>query len=205
MSQMPQQSRSTGTSRIARGAVTERKTAMGPFRRVALKSAVVVALSIAALASSIGTASASTNHFWGYPGSVGVPRIVGTTLNSNSGSIVFGSRYVTKSPQYAAYSQQVCVSYNIVWATATSTQWSNASSSRACSWLTTNSSTGFAAFGVPGLAKSFAWAANVRVDWYLSNGAWIGTTIVDENAVSDYICNSCQIRYSTALGAYIWF
>ena len=177
---------------------------MGPFRRFALKSSVVAGLSIAALAATVTPAAAYTPYAYGYPGGVDATRIAARTLDSTTGSFAFLSRYVSKSPQYAGYQQQVCVTYNIVFANPQSTSWSQAASSRTCGWLTSNTT-----LLIPGHAeqlwRTWIYAGNVRVDWYLANGAWIGTRILDYNAVGDYNCLYCTVAWSSALGAYVRF
>lgn len=176
---------------------------MGTFRSGAARLTLVAGLAIGALGASAGSAAAYAPSYWGYPGAVATPRIIGTTIDSVSGQVNFPSRTIWKSSRYAGYNQQACITYSVVYSgTSYSTSWSPYASKTVCGWISSSGSTNFPGFGVPVWAGAFIYSGNVKIQWFLSNGALVGQTILDYNNVNDYSCN-CTIASSYSLGAYM--
>ena len=176
---------------------------MGTFRSLAARVILVTGVAVAALGVTAAPAAAYTPYNWGYPGAAQTPRIVGTTVDSMTGTVVFPSQTIWKSTRYSAYSQYVCVNYNLVYTSAwSSTSWQPYASKRACNWLTTSTSAFFPGANILVHGGIFIYSGNVVVQWYLSNGAQIGQTTFDYNQVGDYSCN-CTIASSYSLGAYL--
>jgi hypothetical protein len=175
-------------------------------RRLVVRLAVILGLATVSIVATAGSGSAYTPYYYGRPGGTGAttPRIQAYEYSSDFGQISFPARTASKSPAYANYTQKVCVTYGVVYsATTYATTWTPKSSVQWCGWLTSNNS-----IYVPGWSDNvytfFIYAGNVRFDWYLQNGAWIGTTIQDFNYYGDYSCsNGCSIASTPSLGAYI--
>jgi hypothetical protein len=174
------------------------------LRRLLVRLALIAGLATTAIVANAGASSAQTPYYYGRPGGTTTPRIQAYEYNTDFGQISFPARTVSKSASYAGYTQKVCVTYNVVYsATTYATSWNPKSSVSWCGWLTSNNT-----LTVPGWSDNvytfFIYAGNVRFDWYLQNGAWIGTTIQDYNYYGDYSCsNGCVISSTPSLGAYI--
>jgi hypothetical protein len=176
---------------------------MGTFRSMAARVTLVAGVTVAALGVTAAPAAAYTPYSSGYPGPAATPRIVGQTVDSITGTVFFPTRTVWKSSRYAGYNQQVCVTYNLVYASPwSSTSWQQYRSLRFCGWVTSSSGTVFPGARWTVNGGFFIYSGNVQVEWYLSNGAFIGLTTYDYDQVGDYSCN-CTISSSYSLGAYL--
>ena len=122
---------------------------MGSIRKLAGRMVVVAALGTVFAVSATPTFAYSRSN-WGYAGAVQTPRIVGTTLDSVTGTVFFPVRTIWKSAHYGAYNQRVCITYDVVYASAwSSTQWQDYASTRTCGWITTTSARPFPGPGSP--------------------------------------------------------
>ena len=107
---------------------------MGTFRSLAARVTLVAGVTVAALGVTAAPAAAYTPYSSGYPGPAATPRIVGQTVDSITGTVFFPTRTVWKSSRYAGYNQQVCVTYNLVYASP----WSSKSRARCALWQRLN-------------------------------------------------------------------
>jgi len=176
---------------------------MGTFRSRAARLVFVASVTVTALGATAAPTFAYTPYSSGYPGAAETPRIVGQTVDSVTGTVFFPTRRVWKSSPYAAYNQQVCVTYNLVYSSPwSSTSWQLYRSLRFCGWVTSASGTVFPGARWIVNAGFFIYAGNIQVQWYFANGAFIGQTTYDYNQIGDYSCN-CTIASSYSLGAYL--
>jgi hypothetical protein len=181
---------------------------MVSIRSLALRTVLTAGSLSSILAVNAAPVAAYTGYASGYPGAVGTPRIVGSYVDYGTGKVTFPGRIATESARYFAYNQYVCVTSNVVYASAfESTSWQPYNSFRVCRWIPAAASS----VVVPGVSFDvmthgiFIFSGNVVVTWQLANGALVGKRVLDYNAVGDYACYGCTIASSYSLGAYLLF
>ena len=170
-------------------------------RPLAMLALVVVS---AALAAGVGAspANAFTASNSGCPGTVQVPQTRGYY-----GLQEFPQRFAWRSACYANYTQVIKIRYRTWGFNLVTRRWEFAGEL----WREARSEPGSAGAwlqGFNGLPRYANVSVDVLVEWRLTNGYLVGSTYVDYNAVSDYVCvqtPSCRIYSDPVVGAYLHF
>jgi hypothetical protein len=174
------------------------------IRTLATRLVLTAGLVSAVAATTAAPTAAYTYWNTGSVGAMTTPRIVGTTIDSMTGSVVFPSRTIWKSPSYRNYNQWVCVRYEVVYAAAGTASWQRWAIRRDCGWISgSQTAINFPAVQFQALTNPWMFAGNVTVTWQLSNGYNAGTKVLDYNQTGDYLCTNCWVASSYSLGAYL--
>ncbi len=152
-------------------------------------AAVAVVLSIAAIGSASGSASALTGTSTYNPGG---------TINDKAGGyerlIIDAGRTIMEAPNYANQQQQVCITttlWQVVpagYGTGASPFWKAAQKHTRCGWISaaqTSIRDNGVYFNVNG-GPFYSLSADVR--WYSSTGALLAASFIDYDRSGDYVC-----------------
>lgn len=165
-----------------------------------LKFASVVLSAAAMVIAQPTPAAAATWRNTGTPGVVEIPRTL-AFKNAFYAAIGFDARSAWRSSAYSG-TQTITITYKVFrW---TGAEWR----SQVVASAAASVPPGFrAAFGVylPQVPMEGSYTVQVNVDWRTSGGAYLGSTLVDYSAVSDYgygtPCQFCHISSVVGRGA----